>query len=100
VERIHLWQQSIAACTTLFASLHCVSWLCSVYHSNVLVNTTVRANVCCLITIFCNARKLQNRIVTKMHEILRPFVLRRLKREVLGDKLPPKVHYNLWVLCA
>jgi SNF2 family DNA or RNA helicase len=52
------------------------------------------------INIFCNARKLQNRIVTKMHEILRPFVLRRLKREVLGDKLPPKVHYNLWMLCA
>lgn len=33
----------------------------------------------------------QDRIVTKMHEILRPFVLRRLKREVLGAKLPPKV---------
>jgi ATP-dependent DNA helicase len=33
----------------------------------------------------------QNRIVTKMHEILRPFVLRRLKREVLGARLPPKV---------
>jgi hypothetical protein len=31
-----------------------------------------------------------------MHEILRPFVLRRLKREVLGDKLPPKVNYHLW----
>jgi SNF2 family DNA or RNA helicase len=30
-----------------------------------------------------------------MHEILRPFVLRRLKREVLGDKLPPKVHHGL-----
>ncbi|KAJ1408276.1 SNF2 family N-terminal domain-containing protein [Ochromonadaceae sp. CCMP2298] len=32
----------------------------------------------------------QNRIVTKMHEIMRPFVLRRLKSEVLGDRLPPK----------
>lgn len=31
-----------------------------------------------------------NRIVTKMHEILRPFVLRRLKTETLGDKIPPK----------
>lgn len=32
----------------------------------------------------------QDRIVTKMHEILRPFVLRRIKTETLGDKLPPK----------
>jgi ATP-dependent DNA helicase len=32
----------------------------------------------------------QNRIVTKMHEILRPFLLRRIKSETLGDKLPPK----------
>ena len=33
----------------------------------------------------------QDRIVSKMHEILRPFVLRRLKKEVLGDRLPPKL---------
>lgn len=32
----------------------------------------------------------QNRIVTKMHEILRPFVLRRLKTETLGGKIPSK----------
>ena len=30
------------------------------------------------------------RLVTKMHEILRPFVLRRLKAETLGDLVPPK----------
>eukprot|EP01034_Spumella_vulgaris_P024604 gene24604-30969_t len=32
----------------------------------------------------------QERIVTKLHEILRPFVLRRLKSEVLKDRLAPK----------
>jgi ATP-dependent DNA helicase len=32
----------------------------------------------------------QDRIVTKLHEILRPFLLRRLKRDVM-IKIPPKV---------
>ena len=31
-----------------------------------------------------------DRIVTKLHEILRPFLLRRLKRDVLKDLVPPK----------
>ncbi|CAM9596761.1 unnamed protein product [Chrysoparadoxa australica] len=30
------------------------------------------------------------RIVSKLHEILRPFLLRRVKKEVLGDEMPPK----------
>lgn len=32
----------------------------------------------------------QDRIVTKMHEILRPFVLRRLKKDTLKEMIPPK----------
>ncbi|KAJ8612137.1 hypothetical protein CTAYLR_002446 [Chrysophaeum taylorii] len=32
----------------------------------------------------------RNRIVTKLHEILRPFLLRRVKADVLKDVLPPK----------
>ncbi len=31
-----------------------------------------------------------NRIVTKLHEILRPFVLRRLKKDTIGDLVLPK----------
>lgn len=32
----------------------------------------------------------RNRIVNKLHEILRPFLLRRVKKDVLRDALPPK----------
>lgn len=31
-----------------------------------------------------------DRIVTKLHDILRPFVLRRLKKDTIGDKVLPK----------
>lgn len=32
----------------------------------------------------------KERVVTKLHDILRPFLLRRMKRDVLADQLPPK----------
>jgi ATP-dependent DNA helicase len=32
----------------------------------------------------------QERVVTKLHDILRPFLLRRMKRDVLQGVLPPK----------
>ena len=35
------------------------------------------------------AQEKENAIVTKLHEILRPFLLRRLKKDVLID-MPPK----------
>jgi ATP-dependent DNA helicase len=37
----------------------------------------------------------QDRVVTKLHEILRPFLLRRLKKDVLLD-MPPKVEIVLY----
>ncbi len=32
----------------------------------------------------------KERVVTKLHDILRPFLLRRMKRDVLAGQLPPK----------
>lgn len=32
----------------------------------------------------------KERVVSKLHDILRPFLLRRMKRDVLADHLPPK----------
>eukprot|EP00617_Octactis_speculum_P012192 CAMPEP_0185778214 /NCGR_PEP_ID=MMETSP1174-20130828/91865_1 /TAXON_ID=35687 /ORGANISM="Dictyocha speculum, Strain CCMP1381" /LENGTH=747 /DNA_ID=CAMNT_0028466847 /DNA_START=43 /DNA_END=2289 /DNA_ORIENTATION=- len=41
------------------------------------------------------AKQVQDNIVTKLHEILRPFLLRRLKKDVLLD-MPPKLEIVLY----
>mmetsp|Transcript_17399 Transcript_17399/g.33955 ORF Transcript_17399/g.33955 Transcript_17399/m.33955 type:complete len:807 (+) Transcript_17399:89-2509(+) len=38
----------------------------------------------------------ENQVVSKLHEILRPFVLRRTKRDVLAKELPMKLEYVLY----
>ena len=38
----------------------------------------------------------KDRIVTKLHEILRPFLLRRVKSDVLKGVLPPKQEIVLY----
>jgi len=37
----------------------------------------------------------EQRIVTQLHTLLSPFLLQRLKSEVLGDSLPPKAEINV-----
>jgi len=39
----------------------------------------------------------RNRVVTKLHDILRPFLLRRVKKDVLAHLLPPKKEIVIYV---
>ena len=41
------------------------------------------------------AKEQQSRVVTKLHELLRPFLLRRIKADV-ESSLPPKQEMVLW----